>query len=238
MNKREIAGISIAVITLLLFFILNWNSYLQLSSKIGIGEVINIIILFTLVLVTVVYAKRTAQMAEEMREQRYSESLPLLVPTLGHLATPDIAPVITPPPRSQNLDPNEVPYESLQAGIGIKIVWHNLGKGVAINSRFSLWGAPLPSGKVPFFPPRESQALESGGRKETDFGGWDEQRFEKPERYQPRLEAEYQDIYERKITTVQKFRIEEQNNIKKAFLAELYFTVNGRRLGEEITQHD
>jgi len=62
--------------------------------------------------------------------------------------------------------------------------------------------------------------------------------YDIPEAHHPRLEAEYQDIYERKITTVQEFRIEEENGSKKAFVGELYFTVNGKRLGEEITSHD
>jgi hypothetical protein len=50
-------------------------------------------------------------------------------------------------------------------------------------------------------------------------------------KYQPRFEAEYQDIYERKITAVQEFRIDEQN--KRPSLGDLYFTINGRRLRKE-----
>jgi hypothetical protein len=53
------------------------------------------------------------------------------------------------------------------------------------------------------------------------------------EAYHPYLLAEYQDIYERIITTVQRFRIDEQN--RRAFLGELYFEVNNRRLGQEVS---
>jgi hypothetical protein len=89
---------------------------------------------------------------------------------------------------------------------------------------------------------------EVGGKEELDFDKIferynretkllnDKRWHQISDEYQPRVEAEYQDIYERKITTVQEFRIDEQN--KRAFLGELYFTVNGRRLGEEITRHD
>jgi len=217
MSRREITGIAAAVITLVLFFALNWYSFRQLGSKITTGQVIEIIILFTLVLVTAIYAKRTAEIAKETREQRYSESLPLLAPTI-------------PPPLS-GLAPNEIPYESLQSGVGIKVIWCNVGKGVAINSRFSFWAAPTSPEKASFFPPRESGMLEVGGKKEVDYSKilYDGQLTTISDAYQPKLEAEYQDIYEREVTTVQEFRIDEQN--KRAFLGELYFTVNGRRLG-------
>ena len=59
-----------------------------------------------------------------------------------------------------------------------------------------------------------------------------------PKEYCPHLLAEYRDIYERKITTVQEFCIEEQNDYKRVILGDLYFTVNGRRLGEEVIKHD
>ena len=52
----------------------------------------------------------------------------------------------------------------------------------------------------------------------------------------PPGEAEYEDIYERKIAAIQEFHIDEQN--KKAFLGELYFAVNGKRLGEEVIRND
>ena len=170
-------------------------------------------------------ANASVEMAKEMREQRYSESLPLLVPT------------IPPDWNTEGLAPKEVPYVYLQSGIGIKVVWRNLGKGVAINSRFSFWTAPTSPGKAHFFPPRESEVLGIQEEKMVDYhkmGGG--QLCDIPEAYHPQLEAEYQDIYERKITTVQQFRIDEQNENKRAFLGELYFTINGRRLGKETTQ--
>jgi hypothetical protein len=172
-------------------------------------------------------ADASVKMARETKEQRYSESLPLLVPAVTRRSIVG------------NLEPNEIDYQTLQTGVGIEVTWHNLGKCVAINTRFSFWAAPLDShpGKVLFFPPRESEALEIEGRKEIKFSDeWAGQWYDMPEAYYPRLEAEYQDIYERKITTVQEFRIDEQN--KRAFLGELYFTINGRRLGEEVTHHD
>jgi len=67
---------------------------------------------------------------------------------------------------------------------------------------------------------------------------WVGQWYDIPKAYHLRLKAGYQDIYEKNITTVQEFRIEEENGNKKAFLGELYFTVNGKRLGEEATRHD
>ena len=55
-------------------------------------QFIELLLIFTLVLVTLMYAKRTSKiadasvrMAEEMRAQRYSESLPLLVPRVPQI---------------------------------------------------------------------------------------------------------------------------------------------------------
>jgi hypothetical protein len=225
MKRNDIIGlvVAIAVFAGAIAFILSKNIIIT-------SQAIEVTLLFVLVLVTIIYAKRTSEIADatkkqarEVREQRYSESLPLLVLSVTKMI-------------SKGLDPDEIAYESLQSGLGLKVVWRNVGKGVAINLRFSLHGVPLPSGKVPLFQLRESQALESGGQKETDPSKWDEKHLDKPGLYQPRLEAEYQDIYERKITTVQEFRIDEED--KTAFLGDLYFTVNGKRLGEELTQHD
>lgn len=197
------------------------------------SDIIQIILMGLLVVVTGVYAWRTftiskatekqadasLKMAEETREQRYSESLPLLVPTI-----PDILP-------SEKLF-----YEAIASGVGVKVIWCNVGKGVAINSRFSFWTAPTSPGKAHLFPPRESVTLEVEGKETVDYNEIlnDGQLRDIPEEYCPYLLAEYQDIYERKITTVQEFRI----NVKRVSLGELYFTVNGRRLGEEVTQHD
>jgi len=198
------------------------------------GELIQVIPMGLLVLVTGIYAWRTfaiskaaEKQATEIREQRYSESLPLL------------APDITRDWDTQGFEPNEVPHVYLQTGIGMKITWHNVDKGVAINSRFSLYTAPLDSspGKALFLPPLTSESLGTGDHTKINYHeARKEQVFDFPQGYHPRLEAEYQDLYERNATTVQEFRIDEQNN--RAFLGELYFTVNGRRLGEETARYD
>ena len=166
-------------------------------------------------------ADASAEMTKEVKDKRYSESLPLLVPTIPPILPSD-----------------ELPYESVQSGVGMRVLWCNVGKGTAINSRFSFWSAPTSPGKATFFPPCELGTVEIGGKKEVDYGKIlnDGQLNDISDAYQPRLEAEYQDIYERKITTVQKFRIDKQN--ERAFLGDIYFTVNGRRLGEEVARHD
>jgi hypothetical protein len=171
-------------------------------------------------------AQASMKMAEETKEQRYSECLPLLAPAILQTL------------NTQGLAPNEVHYVCLQSGMGINVMWCNVGKGVAINSRFSFWTAPTSPGKATFFPPRELGTVEVEGRKEVRYSEIlnDGQLHDISDAYQPRVEAEYLDIYERKVTTVQKFRIDEQN--QRAFLGELYFTINGRRLGEEATHHD
>jgi len=205
-------------------------------------EAIQLIITFVLVSITAIYVKRTSdiskatkqqakasvEMAEATREQGYTECLPLLVPNITRRSIVD-----------RKLEPNEIEYRILQTGM--EVTWQNLGKGVAINSRFSFWSAVLDShpGKSLYFSPRESNALGVAAKESISFEptsvGWGHQLVDQTK---PRLEAEYQDIYERKIVTVQEFCIEEQNNTKRAFLGDLYFTVNGKRLGEEATQHD
>ncbi len=196
------------------------------------GELIQVILMGLLVVVTSIYAWRTfaisnatkkqadasVKMARETKEQRYSESLPLLVPT--------IPPIL----RAEKL-----PLEAMKSGNTVKVVWCNVGKGVAINSRFSFWTVPTTPGRANYFPRSESVTLEVRAKKEVDYSEIlnDRQSEDISEPYQPRLIAEYRDIYERNITTVQEFRIEEQNKNKRVSLGDLYFTVNGRRLGEE-----
>ncbi len=173
-------------------------------------------------------AKASVEMAEEMKKQRYTESLPLLVPDITRRSIVD-----------KKLESNEVDYGTLQTGVGLEVTWHNLGKGVAINTRLSFSSPPLDShpGKSFYFPPRESKALGVAAKESISFK-WEQFVGQLVDQTKPRLEAEYRDIYERKITTVQEFRIDEQKGNKRAFLGELYFTINGRRLGEEVTQHD
>ncbi len=195
----------------------------------------NLVLLAGLIAVTTIYAYSTIQIAraskeqaEEMREQRYIECLPLLVPNITRRSIVDL-----------KLEPNEIEYQILQTGM--EVTWQNLGKGVAIDVRFSFWSAVLDShpGKSLYFSPRESNALGAAAKESISFEptsvGWGHQLVNQTK---PRLEAKYQDIYERKITTVQEFRIEEQNKNKRVFLGDLYFTVNGKRLGHEVTQHD
>jgi len=216
MRKNEIIGISIALVLFATVV-----SVILLKDIIITAQAIEITILFVLLLGTIVYAKRTSDIADEAKRQRYSESLPLLVPAIPKL-----------------LPSGELPLEFVQSGVGLKVIWRNLGKGVAINSRVSFEAVPTASGKAEFFPLRELGTVEVGGKKEVDYSEIlnDAQLHDISDEYQPRLEAEYLDIYERKVTTVQKFRIDEQN--REFSLGELYFTVNGRRLGEETTRYD
>ena len=192
----------------------------------GLVQGVQILLTLSLVIITGVYAFSTVKIVKEMKNQRYSESLPLLVPDITRRSIVD-----------QKLEPNEIEYRILQTGM--EVTWQNLGKGVAIDVRFSFWSAVLDShpGKSLYFSPRESDALGVAAKESISFEptsvGWGHQLVDQTK---PRLEAEYQDIYERKIVTVQEFRIDEQN--KKAFLGELYFTINGRRLGEEVIRHD
>ena len=242
MRPNEIVALSVAVVVFAAVL-----AALILENVINTGQAIESTVLFVLVCVTAIYTKRAAEtvdaakqqanasvkIAEETKEQRYSESLPLLVPHMTFTI---------------QVDPNELDYGLLQAGQGIKVMWCNVGKGAAINSRFSFYPIPTSSGKAEFFPPCGLGALGVGGKKEVDFDKIFERYWQQTkllndkgwhqisDEYQPRLEAEYQDIYKRNITTVQEFRIDGQD--KKAFLGELYFTINGRRLGEEVTHRD
>ena len=197
----------------------------QLDAK----DILQLVLTLGLVTATISYAISAVKMAEETKKQRYAEALPLLVPVLTRRCVVG------------KLKPNEVDYGTLQTGVGFEVKWHNFGKGVAINSRFSFWSVPLDSkpDKMLYFPPREVKSLEIGGWEEIIISDtWEHQLCDISEERKPRLVAEYQDIYERSITTVQEFRIEEENGNKRAFLGELYFTVNGKRLGEEVTHHD
>ena len=121
-----------------------------------------------------------------MGEQRYSESLPLLVPDITRRGVID-----------QNFKPNEVAYQTLQSRVRLEVIWRNLGKSVAINSRFSFWSAPLGShpGKVLYFPPSEPTFLEIEGRKDITINKtWVGQLCDIFERYYPLLGTEYRDI--------------------------------------------
>jgi hypothetical protein len=83
-------------------------------------------------------ANTSVRMARENKEMRYSESLPLLIPTI--------------PPI---LCAEKLPIEAMTSGNTLKVVWCNVGKGVAINTRFSFSAVPTSPWKAKFFPPGE-----------------------------------------------------------------------------------
>ena len=119
------APIGLITIILLIIGVVLLVPIVYSASEIRTAEWVQIILMIGLVTVTAVYAHSTKKMAKEIEEQRYSENLPLLVPTI-----PDILP-------SEKLF-----YEAIASGVGVKVIWCNVGKGVAINSRFSFWTAP------------------------------------------------------------------------------------------------
>lgn len=199
--------------------------YLLLNLKnIQADSWVLIAIYVSLVGVTLVYAvgahrqaNASYEIAKEMAEQRYAESLPILVP--------DIITKI----ESKT---DEIPYVTLKTGNLIKCRWNNVGKGIAISSRFSFYCEPHTQMKANYFPPNEPKAISINNGITIDYSQRsDKQSIDIQTDYQPKLVAEYQDIYERKISTIQGFRIDEKNGDKKAFLGEVYFTVNGKRLG-------
>ena len=212
------------------------------------GELIQVILMGLLVVITGIYALRThvisqatrkqadasVKMADETATKRYSDSQPVLIPKI--------------PARLGQIPEEDVLYMILASGLGgieqqtpkgVTIRWHNAGKGVALNARFFLTGTPLESqpNKLRLFTPTPNlrTAFKVVEEKEVIFDlNWKE--VEMPHGYSPQLEAEYQDIYERKLTTVQEFSFDKGKG--KAHLGELYFTVNDRRLGEEVNHHD
>jgi len=212
------------------------------------GELIQVILMGLLVLVTGIYAWRTfciskatekqaeasGEMADEMAIKRHSDCQPVLIPKIDT--------------RVGQIPEEDVLYMILASGlggmrqrtpVGVTIRWHNAGKGVALNAAFSLIGTPLESqpNKVRFFTPTPNPrtALKVDEEKEVTFDlEW--KAVNMPDAYSPRLEADYQDIYERRLTTVQEFSFDRGE--EKAHLGELYFTVNGRRLGEETARND
>jgi hypothetical protein len=211
------------------------------SKEIGLSDRLQILLMFGLVAVTAFYAwsafrqaDANVKMAEEMAKKRYSEFQPVLIPKI--------------PTRLGQIPEEDVLYMILASGLGgmeqqtpkgVTIRWHNAGKGVALNAMFSLTGTPLESepNKARLFTPTPNlrTALKVDEEKEVTFDlEW--KAVNMSAGYSPRLEAEYQDIYERKLTTVQEFSFNKGK--EKAHLGELYFTVNGRRLGEEVTDHD
>ncbi len=176
----------------------------------------------------------SSEMADAMARKRYSDCQPALIQKIDA--------------RVGQIPEEEVLYMILASGVGgirqrtpagATTRWHNAGKGVALNATFSLIGTPLESqpNKVRFFTPTPNlpTALKVDEEKEVTFDlEWKE--VDMPHGYSPRLKAEYQDIYERRLTTVQEFSFDSGG--EKAHLGELFFTVDGRRLGEEATHHD
>jgi len=212
------------------------------------GELIQVILMGLLVVVTGIYAWRThvisnatmkqadasMKMADETAQKRYSDFQPLLIPKI--------------PTRLGQIPEEDVLYMLLTSSLGgmvkqtpkgVTIKWHNAGKGVALNTRFSLIGTPLQSqpNKARSFTPTPNlrSALKIDGEKEITFDlQWEA--VEMPHGYSPRLVAEYQDIYKRKLTTVQEFSFDRGH--EKAYIGDLYFRVNGERLGEEKIHND
>ena len=179
-----------------------------------------VLVLVGLLLVTAVYADSTAKMAEEMKEQRYTETLPLLLPEIPNIVNAK--------------DPRDA-YSHLQNGVDV--IWRNHGKGVAIDAEFYLRRGRRIGGMV--FPSSYHILTTIGieGHKEVSFKEeWVGICQNQPEVFHPQLEAKYYDIYGRKITTVQELDIVKGD--KKAFLGTLYFTINGKRLREEVNQND
>ena len=243
MRRNEITGLCVAVAALAILLII-----LTLRNVIDLAQGIQVMITFALVLVTVGYVRRTAEIADATREQaeatrrqvdetakkRYSDSQPVLIPKI--------------PTRLGQIPEEDVLYMILTSGLGgteqqtprgVTIRWHNTGKGVALNAMFSLTGTPLESepNKARLFTPTLNlrTALKVDEEKEVTFDlEW--KAVNMAVGYSPRLEAKYQDIYERKLTTVQEFSFDKGK--EKAHLGELYFTVNGRRLGKEVSDHD
>jgi hypothetical protein len=162
----------------------------------------------------------SVKMAEEMREQRFTENLPLLTPEIQKTWNPG------------GMLPREVPYVYLQTGIGIEVIWTNMGKGIANNIRFSF----IPINTSRYFPPRESEVLPVGKHTEIKYDHIKSAENDNPSACPPRMQAEYEDIYERKIITIQELRVDEKN--KRAFLGDLYFMINGRRIGKKVGDHD
>ena len=211
------------------------------SREIGLSDMLQMLLMFGLVAVTTFYAwsasrqaDANVKMAEEMAKKRYSDSQPVLIPKI--------------PSRLGQIPEEDVLYMILASGLagteqqtpkGVTIGWHNAGKGVALNAVFSLTGTPLESelNKARLFTPTPNlrTALKVDEEKEVAFDlEW--KAVSMSASCSPRLKAEYQDIYERKLTTVQEFSFDKGN--EKAYLGELCSTVDRRRLGEEATDHD
>lgn len=230
LKKRAILGPLTFILMMIGYLFALFLTYRgnELESK----DWAQMILTIGLVAVTAVYAFATEKiakatkeqaeagikMAEEMREQRYTESLPILIPTIK---------------TTINCEINEIPYVSLQTGREIEIIWHNLGKGIAIDAIFSLYCAPYNSEKANLIKSKEKMTV--AVQQEVIFNFQTSNKVEQilKDDYVPRLIAEYKDIYKRQINTVQEFRIIEENGEKRAFIGEQYFIVNGKRLGVE-----
>ncbi|MDY6918544.1 MAG: hypothetical protein SVP26_11525 [Chloroflexota bacterium] len=89
MKRNEITGLVVAVVALVLLFVgleaLSCYGIWDVTSKLNTGQIMEVIVLFVLVLVTVVYAKRTSEIgtatreqAEEMKRHRYDAVRPII----------------------------------------------------------------------------------------------------------------------------------------------------------------
>ena len=70
MKRSELIGISVAVVLLVVgFIVFQVLGLLELDRRIGTAQVMEIVIFFVLVLVTLIYAKRTAEIAKATDQQ-------------------------------------------------------------------------------------------------------------------------------------------------------------------------
>ena len=223
-------------------FLVSYLLYSLVLHRIGPSDWAQIFLVLGLVVVTGFYAlvafrqaEASVKMADEMARKRYSDCQPVLIPKIDT--------------RVGQIPEEDVLYNMILATgtggmkqrtpVGVTIRWHNAGKGVALNATFSLTGTPLESqpNKARFFTPTPNlrTALKVDEEKEVAFDlEW--KAVNMLDGYSPRLEAEYQDVYERRLTTVQEFSFDRGG--EKAHFGELYFTVNGRRLGQEVSRND
>ena len=193
---------------------------LRLINEIDAGSIINIIVLYGLVIVTIEYAKSTERMANEMKKTRISESLPLLVPKTVFGIPEAYVDHINPKGRN----------------IGVHGKLHNLGNGLAINTRLYIIGIPINGNQnEPQVFPLSIPTIMTAGQverfnytcNESTIADW--QNIIKNHKLQ--LKAEYRDIYERDITTTQNIQIQVDKH--DVTVGGLFFTINGVRLDEE-----
>jgi len=187
------------------------------------------------------------KMATEIRNQRYSESMPLLVPEIPNI--------------DNAKNPNDA-YLRLQSSIDV--IWKNHGRGAAINAEFFFQWNTIGRLSDSTYCMLSTIGIEKS--KAIRFENTWIERLQSSEGHsRPRLIAKYYDIYEREITTVQELDIVREHNTYKtheestlnkelldensvsivierglqedrAFRGDIYFTINGKRLKKEAAK--